>query len=401
MVLIKRKFGTLSVISMKNLPERITLRSALNIFDEESGYIKLTDESSKGTLFFKEGRLSLAIYRPLKGYSFTTGEDAVKKLEERTFFTPFVRAADKKFVSSMEKHFPEASAELDREIQYPCEEKMDLVLDNVERKEEIKKETIEFLEEFISEHINDIPYIEDFEIGTELREHLNSVFSDLEINEEFYNIAQELLDTLPQKNIREEFHNELSKTIQTEGKLDGEFKEETTSMISNVAIEYIKSIKESAKTKKKVKERSIEYFSKVINNHLKETKNLTPFERGVHLKEIVLRKPIGDIEPSVKEHLKILKEKFIKRLDLIKRCHLCGKQIEEGFLCEECEGEYREYREKRKKIKSLVEKIKRLYIRGKIDEEEYKYLFSSAKEKMRLIQESERNFESLKEYINL
>ena len=386
---------------MKTLTKKIALKSCFNVFKNKSGYIKLIDQASKSTLFFKRGRLSLAFYREAGNYEFKIGNEAVENLGKGTFFDGIACFTGEPFVSEMEEYFPEACADTADKIKYPKEEEIDEILKNVGKKENVKKELVNFLEDFVSEHSDELEYINKSEIKNRLDEHLNSAFPDLKIDEGIYDIIDGILENLPKKDIKKDFEDGLSLAIKIEGNVDENIKEEMTSIVSDVASDYIKDIKEPIEAKRQIKEKSIEYFSEVISDHLKDAEKLSPFERSIHLKELVLKTPVGDMDARIKQHLEILKRIFIKKLDLIKRCHLCGKQIKDGFLCEDCKEEYREYRSRNRKLRVIIEKIERLYISEKIDEEEYKYLTNSAKEKLILLQKSGKKFTSLKEYVNL
>lgn len=386
---------------MKILTKKIALKSCFNIFKNKSGYIKLIDQASKSTLFFKRGRLSLTFYREAGSYEFKIGNEAVENLGKGTFFDGIACFTGEPFVSEMEEYFPEAYADTADKIKYPEEEEIDEILKNVGKKESVKKELVNFLEDFISEHSDELEYINKSEIKNKLDEHLNSAFPDLKIDERIYDIINGILENLPKRDIKKDFEDELSVAIKTESDIDENIKEEMTSIVSDLATDYIKDIKEPIESKRQIKEKSIEYFSEVISDHLKDVEKLSPFERSIHLKELVLKTPVGDMDARIKQHLEILKQIFIKKLDLIKRCHLCGKQIKDGFLCEDCKEEYREYRSRNRKLRVIIEKIERLYISEKIDEEEYKYLTNSAKEKLILLQKSGKKFTSLKEYVNL
>jgi len=386
---------------MKILTKKITLKSCFNIFKNKSGYIKLIDQASKSTLFFKKGRLSLTFYREAGSYEFKIGNEAVENLGKGTFFDGIACFTGEPFVSEMEEYFPEAYADIADKIKYPKEEEIDEMLKNVGKKKSVKKELVNFLEDFVSEHSDELEYINKFEIKNRLDEHLNSAFPNLKIDERTYDIINGILENLPKRDIKKDFEDELSVAIKTERDIDENIKEEMTSIVSDLATDYIKDIKEPIESKRQIKEKSIEYFSEVISDHLKDVEKLSPFERSIHLKELVLKTPVGDMDVRIKQHLEILKQIFIKKLDLIKRCHLCGKQIKDGFLCEDCKEEYREYRSRNRKLRVIIEKIERLYISEKIDEEEYKYLTNSAKEKLILLQKSGKKFTSLKEYVNL
>jgi len=386
---------------MKTLTKKIALKSCFNIFKNKSGYIKLIDQASKSTLFFKRGRLRLAFYREAGSYEFKIGNEAVEKLGKGTFFDGIACFTGETFVSEMEEYFPEAYADTEDKIKYPEEEEIDEILKNVGKKKSVKKELVNFLEDFVSEHSDELEYINKSEIKMKLDEHLNSAFPDLKIDEGIYDIINGILENLPKKDIKKDFEDELSVAIKTESDIDENIKEEMASIVSDLATDYIKDIKEPIEAKRQIKEKSIEYFSEVISDHLKDVEKLSPFERSIHLKELVLKTPVGDMDARIKQHLEILKQIFIKKLDLIKRCHLCGKQIKDGFLCKDCKEEYREYRSRNRKLRVIIEKIEGLYISEKIDEEEYKYLTNSAKEKLILLQKSGKKFTSLKEYVNL
>ena len=386
---------------MKIPAKKTALKSCFNIFKDKNGYAKLTDQTSQSTLFFRNGSLSLVFYRMIDSYDYRIGNEAVENLKRGMFFDCLAYFTDEDFVSEMEEYYPEAFVDIEDTIKYPKEEKMDEVLTDLEEKENVKTELMNFLEGFIFEHSNDLEYITEDEIKTRLDEHLNSTFPDLTINEGIYDIANEIVEDLPKRDVKKDFEDKLSEAIKIEEDIDENLKEEMTSIVSDVATDYIKDIKEPIEAKKQIKEKSIEYFSEVISNHLAEAKRLSPFERSIHLKELVLAKPVGDTEVRIKRHLEILKEIFVKKLDLIKRCHLCGKQIEDGFICKDCKMEYKEYRSKKRKLRDLIEKVERLYVHGKIDEDEYIYLIESTREKLVLLQKSEKKFVSLKEYVNL
>ncbi|MEA1993495.1 MAG: hypothetical protein U9N35_03755 [Euryarchaeota archaeon] len=384
---------------MKNAGKKITLKSCLNVFNDKDGYIKLTDDTLRSTLFFKDGELHLAFYRPIDEYSYSLGDDAVKNLDEGIFFDGLACFAGKKFVSEMVEQFPEASVSIEMPIRYPREDELDAKLDGAKRKEAVKKELFAFLESFVSENSEDLEYAIGNGMEMELSDHLNSVFPNVKIDRGVYELVNEILRTESKVDIKEEYESELSKHITAEA--DEELKKEMTSIVSDIATEYIKRIKEPMKSKKKVKNKSIQYFSGVINNHLKDAEDISPFERSIHLKKIVSRNPIGAMDPMIRKHVEILKELFIKKIDLIKRCHLCGRQIEAGFLCKNCEGEYGKYRMERQKLKNLIKKIEQFYIRGEINKEEYKHLVKSAREKTLILQETGKKFETLKEFVNL
>ena len=384
---------------MERTDEMITLRSCLEIFNDRSGYLKLTDHNSKSTLFFKNGRLCLAFYRDLNSYDYKIGNKAVKNLQNGSFFKYSAVFTSEKFVSEMEGFFPEARTSVEK-IRYPEEEKMDEILSGLRKKEEIKREIIKFLESFISRYSEDLGYLSTSEIKMRVKEHLTSVFGDMEIDDRIYEITEKILKIPPQKDIKKDFEEKLSSSIRVEEE-DETLKDEITSMVSELAVDYIKAIKEPLESKKQIKEKSIEFFSEVISDHLKKTKKMTPFERGIHLKELILKTPVENVDFKIKEHLEILKKIFVEKLELIKRCHLCGKQIEDGFLCEECKKEYREYRKKIEKLKNMLKKVEILYIDEKIDEEEYNYLIQSVKNKIITLEKSGRKFTSLKEYVNL
>ncbi|MCD6127287.1 MAG: hypothetical protein J7J21_02790 [Methanomicrobia archaeon] len=384
---------------MERTDEMITLRSCLEIFNDRSGYLKLTDHNSKSTLFFKNGGLCLAFYRNLNSYDYKIGNKAVENLQNGSFFRYSAVFTSEKFVSEMEGFFPEARTSVEK-IRYPEEEKMDEILSGLRKKEEIKREIIKFLESFISRYSEDLGYLSTSEIKMRVKEHLTSVFGDMKIDDRIYEITEKILKIPPQKDIKKDFEEKLSSSIRVEEE-DETLKDEITSMVSELAVDYIKAIKEPLESKKQIKEKSIEFFSEVISDHLKKTKKMTPFERGIHLKELILKTPVENVDFKIKEHLEILKKIFVEKLELIKRCHLCGKQIEDGFLCEECKKEYIEHKKKIEKLKNMLKKVEILYIDEKIDEEEYNYLIQSVKNKIITLEKSGRKFTSLKEYVNL
>ena len=386
---------------MKPLSKRVALKSCVNGFEDENGYVKLKDHALLSTLFFRGGRLRLVFCRAANSYEYTVGSEAIKMLLEGTFFNGGVYTATEQFIFEMEQLYPEASVGTEEAIPYPREGEMDMILVAIKEKETVKREVISFLEDFISENSEDLGYVNGYAVKFGLENHLKTAFPDLSVKKEIYTIINDIVNEVPKKDIRGEFQNELSDAITVEEEIDDRLKNEMTSMITDVTTEYIKTIHEPIEAKRQVKEKSIEYFSDVIGEHLKIAPKLSPFERGIALKELILKKPIGDLEAKVREHLEILKDKFIKKLDLIKRCHLCGDRIQRGFLCERCTGEYETYRSKTQKLREFMEKIERLYLREEIDEDEYRDLISSTKEKLITLQESGKKFASVQEYVNL
>jgi hypothetical protein len=386
---------------MKTLGRRVAVKSCVDHVGDGDGYVKLTDHELHSTLFFKNGKVILAFCRPVNDYAYNVGKEAIKILQEGTFFDNKIYTTDEKFISEMERYFPEASVDRKLTIKYPREEEMDEVLTNFGEKDHVKKEVMNFLEKFISENADDLGYVNGHAIKIGLENHLNTTFPDLAIDESIYDITSEIVEEIPKTDIKRKFEGELSQAIRTEEDADEVLKEEMTSLVTDVATEYIKDIPEQIEMKREVKEKSIEYFSDVISEHLEKAKKLSPFERGIHLKELILTKPLGDVKERVREHLEMVKKRFIEELDLIKRCHLCEHQITEGFICDACEEEYTSYREKITKLNELQDKIKRLYIQGKIDDEEYSQLIHSTKEKLILLQESGKKFTGIKNFVNL